>query len=181
MANDMNQAWSALGLQPQAFPAFDAASATYFQDGNNEKSGAAGSELKIGFSLDNFPRMILGVRVKNVWQMPEDPTEAEIRLCEYVSRVVDSQQTISVDLTTSNITLRNPVLQSALMGDGSVWHSFPAGFDAAGGNDFNLSIRRVTSYPLLRDVRIVPTVYVSLVSIAMRADRMAAGLVRVGV
>jgi hypothetical protein len=172
--------FSAMGLSPQAFPAYDTLPPFQFTANDGTVAAVAGSKIVGGFNLDNFPRMALGLRIENIWQMPEDPTAEEIAICEYVSRIVDLQQTVQTNLTTTNITLRNPTPQSIMMGTRELWHLFPSGFDAAGGNDFNFEITRLTSYPLLRDVRINPKVYVSLVEIVLRADRPSVRINRVG-
>lgn len=180
-SEDANKLWSSMGLQPQAFPAYDTLPPQQFQTGAGTTEAIAGASFTAAFNLDNFPRMIVGLRIQNVWQMPEDDvTDTELRLCEYVSRVVDLQQSVQINLTTTNITLRAAVPQNVMMGAHEVWHMFPAGFDAAGGNDFNVTVTRLTSYPLLREVRINPKVYVSLVEIILRADRPAMRTTRVG-
>lgn len=172
--------FSKMGLSPQAFPAYDTLPPLQFTDNSGAVAATAGAKILGAFNLDNFPRMAVGLRIENVWQMPEDPTADEIALCEYVSRIVDLQQTVQTNLTTTNITLRNPAPQSVLMGTRELWHMFPSGFDAAGGNDFNFEITRLTSYPMLRDVRINPKVYVSLIEIVLRADRPSVRINRVG-
>lgn len=177
---ESNKLWSTMGLQPQAFPAYDTLPPFQFQSGAGTVEAIAGASFTAAFNLDNFPRMIVGLRIQNVWQMPEEPTAEQVRLCEYVSRVVDHQQSVQINLTTTNITLRAAVPQNIMMGANEVWHMFPAGFDAAGGNDFNVTVTRLTSYPLLDDVRINPKVYVSLVEIVLRADRPAMRTTRVG-
>jgi hypothetical protein len=176
-----NEIWSSMGLQPQAFPAYDTLPPVQFATGDGVTQATAGATFTSAFNLDNFPRMIVGLRIQNVWQMPEtNVTADELALCEYVSRVVDLQQSVQINLTTTNITLRAAVPQNIMMGAHEVWHMFPAGFDAAGGNDFNVTVTRLTSYPVLRGTRINPKVYVSLVEIMLRADRPAMKLVRRG-
>lgn len=175
-----NEIWSAMGLAPQVFPAYDTLPPNQFLLGDGSTAAVAGASFTAAFNLDNFMRMIVGVRVQNVWQMPDDPTATELALCEYVSRVVDAQQSIAINLTTTNITLRAAVPQTIMMGRGDIWHMFPAGFDAAGGNDFNITVTRLTSYPILRGTRINPKVYVSLVENVMRADRPAMRTTRRG-
>lgn len=176
-----NEIWSTMGLQPQAFPAYDTLPPVQFTTGDGVAQAVAGASFTAAFNLDNFPRMIVGLRIQNVWQMPEtNVTADELALCEYVSRVVDLQQSVATNLTTTNITLRAAVPQNVMMGAHEVWHMFPSAFDAAGGNDFNVTVTRLTSYPQLRGVRINPKVYVSLIEITLRADRPAMRTVRRG-
>jgi hypothetical protein len=172
--------FSAMGLSPQAFPAYDTLPPFQFVSDTGIIAATAGAKISGGFNLDNYPRIALGLRIENVWQLPEDPSLDELALAEYVSRVVDLQQTVQTNLTTTNITVRNPVPQSIMMGTRELWHLFPSGFDCAGGNDFNFEITRLTSYPLIRDARINPKVYVSLVEIVLRGDRPAVRVQRVG-
>lgn len=161
----------ALGMHPQVFPAYDTLAPQQFLDNAGNPSGAAGSVIKASYRMDNWPRILLGFRIQNVWQMPEEPTEAEIRLCEYVSRVVDGQQTVSLEFTSNNITLRNPVPQTVLQGaDGIVWHNFPIGYPSAGQQDITVEVVRQTSYPKIRGTTIVPKVVISLVSEILRTD-----------
>lgn len=178
---EKNRIWSTMGLSPQAFPAYQTLPPIQFSTGSGTTEAIAGAAFTAAFNLDNFPRMIVGLRIQNVWQMPETAlTSTELDLCEYVSRVVDLQQSVAINLTTTNITLGAACPQNIMMGAHEVWHMFPAGFDAAGGNDFNVTVTRLTSYPLLRDVRINPKVYVSLVEIILRADRPAMRTTRIG-
>lgn len=173
--------FSKMGLSPQAFPAYDTLPPFQFEAADGSIAAVAGAKIQGGFNLDNFPRMVVGLRVENVWQLPDNPTAEDIAIAEYCSKVTDLQQTIQTNLTTTNITLRNPTPQSILMGSRVLWHMFPAGFDAAGGNDFNFEITRLTSYPFFsNEVRINPKVYVSLVEIVLRADRPAVRINRVG-
>lgn len=167
-----NEIWSRLGLSPEAFPAFDAASPKFFEDNGGDANAVAGATVQVGYSLDNFPRMLLGMRIENIWQLPEEPEPEEVALAEYVSRVVDHQQTVEINLTQNNITLRNSVPQSSIQGKGGyVWHGFPVAYPGAGGNDVNIYVRRQTAYPIMRGVRINPKVHITLVSIILRGDR----------
>lgn len=176
----INEAWSRLGLSPEAFPGFDNSKPAQFQNSAGDFVATSGSQVKITYSLDNFPRMALGLRVRNVWELPDDPSDEEVRLAEYVSRYIDDQQTIEVTMTQNNVTLRNPGLQAIMQGaaGGYVWHNWPAALPLAGGNDLSVTITRVTNYPMLRDTRINPKVYVSLVEIILRADRLTVAPMR---
>lgn len=175
----INEAWSALGYQPQAFPYY------YNSNGNTFQNGAiAGEEFTVNFSLDNFPHMLLGLRITNEWQPiddEEDPATAdEIALQNFVKQWVDDQQTVRLALTQQSIISKS-IPQRIIQGaNGEVWHNFPTPFPMAGGNTVDVTVRRLTSYPFLRDQRIVPTVYVSLVVIMLRADRLTMRTIRRG-
>ena len=171
---EANKYWSALGYQPQNFPYYYGAGANAF-----DEEAIAGAEITIPFSLDNFPHMIEGIRVRNTWQIPDEPTADELALATFVKRYVDDEQSLRIELTQQSIiakAIAQPLVQGA---DGYVYHAFPKPFPMAGGNTINVVIRRLTSYPILGETRINPRVDVAIVCTMLRADRMTMPPLRV--
>lgn len=165
---DANKYWSELGFQPQNFPYYYAGVANQFDD----PGAVAGAEITVPFSLDDFPHMLEGIRVKNTWQIPENASLENFEKATYVKRWVDEEQSIRLELTQQSI-IAKAVPQSLVQGHGGfVFHAFPTPFAMAGGNTVNVVIRRLTSYPFINAERPNPRVDVVLVCRMLRADRL---------
>lgn len=172
-----NEYWSQLGFQPQCFPYYYNQSASTFDD---PPGAIAGAEITIPFSLDNFPHMLEGIRVRSTWQGPDNPDADELALMTYVKKYVDEEQSLRLELTQQSIIAKAVPQVSVQGNDGFVWHAFPTPFPMAGGNTVNVVIKRLTSYPFLSEQRINPRVDVTLVCRMLRADRLTSIPLRVG-
>lgn len=111
-------------------------------------SGATGAIANIEIPVANFPMMLTGVRLLNVYDVPE---ELQANL-PYLG-LLDSQQTVQTKLTQQNIIVR-PTMQNLVTGGNNFaaagaphWHPFEAPYPFRGGNNINFEVQRVTDYP----------------------------------
>lgn len=167
----VNQYWSKLGLNPELFPVYYPMGPSPFLDGGSNPSGAASARATLSRDLSNFPHMFLGLRITNVYALPEDPTADEISLFSVLKNHVDGEQGITIQLSQQDVVVQS-IQQKQLVGgqDATYWHPFPIPFPMAGGNNILVTVTRTTPYPLLRDVQIVPTVYATIYAAVARAD-----------
>jgi hypothetical protein len=160
---------SVLGLHPQAFPLYyDAAGA--FLDATGAPSGAVGARARIQRELNNFPHLVYGVRLENVYALGDEPTPADVDRFRAAKEFLDGLQEIEITLTQQNVVAQ-PTVQVNLVGrQGINWHPFASPFPMAGGNQFQLTATRLVGYPTLSDEPILPTLRCTLVTVAFRAD-----------
>lgn len=113
-------------------------------------SGQTGAKATIEIPVANFPMMLTGVRLQNVYTVPE--ALRNVDGLAYLG-LLDSQQSVQTTLTQQNIIVR-PTMQSLVTGSnagqgaGAVhWHPFEAPYPFRGGNNVNFDVARVTDYP----------------------------------
>lgn len=163
--------WASLGYKPQIFPFYNAMGSTRFI-ANGVPNAVAGAQTTLSYSIDTLPIMAIGIRIEVFWQIPNAPTADEIALIEMVKRVVDPAMLVSVNFTSQNLTSK-PIPVSHLMGEGGyVWHNFPSPYPMSGNKNIELNFERITSYPMLDDVRIDPVIYATLITQQMRTDKI---------
>lgn len=169
---EVAKVWSSFGLNSQAFPIYYAMGPTRFIDGKGEPTGKKGSIARLSRALSNSPHMLIGLRVQNVINFPdfENATNVANSAIYEMARLQGPEQTVRINLSQQNISA-DAVLQSTLCGDGQHWHPFPAPFPMAGGNEIEVEIQRVSSYPDYNNkTPVIPEVYVTLVAAVLRTD-----------
>lgn len=177
---ELDVIWSKWGnLAPQLFPKYYAMGPVPLTlDGTS--SGAAGARAVLTKELSNFPQILYGIRISNVYELPNPVAEEEITQLQTYSEILDGQQTIEINLSQQNVTAQ-PMLQSHLTGRGlSVWHPFPAPYPMAGGNSVNVTIQRVTSYATFAEgTKPEPVVFATLLCAEFKATRSTTSVKRV--
>ncbi len=192
---ELDNIWSSQGLVPQLFPKYYSMGPVALTvDGS--PSGAAGAVAVLTKELSNFPHILYGVRISNTYELPTttiglpvgtpataEQVIAQLEHYERMKRFVDVEQTVTINLSQQNIT-GQAMLQGQLCGQsGTVWHPFPAPYPMAGGNNVNVEVRRVTSYPnyplLDSDVDpaapipVTPVVFGTLLAAEFKATRQS--------
>lgn len=152
----------------QGFPLYYSLSAPFLIDGN--PSGAVGALATMTRELNNFPHIFYGLRIRNVYPLPNIDLADEFRAV----RMVDNDQVIQISLAQQNITAQQ-IEQSALVGghagdNGGVhWHPFPHPYLMAGGNNVEVEVTRLTGYPPLDDDNpVLPVCRATLVTAVFR-------------
>lgn len=178
--DELDTIWSEFGgLAPQLFPKYYTMGPVPFTL-NGAPSGAVGATATLSKAISNFPQIMYGVRVSNVYQLPTSPTALDLQKLDAYHRWLDGEQTIGINLSQQNVTAQ-PMLQVQLTGRGdSVWHPFSAPYPMAGGNSINLEIRRITGYPDFDQSEAVePTVFATLLVAEFKATRSTTSVKRV--
>jgi hypothetical protein len=166
--SEVEKIWATFGLSPQTFPIYYPIGPKPFLDGEGNQSGARGATARLEKDLSNFPHMFIGIRINNVYQLPAELTAEAVQLFRALKEWVDGEQTVSITLSQQNITA-DKLFQVQLTGrEGENWHPFPSPYPMAGGNNIALEIERVTSYPLLGGLPILPVVRASLLAAVFR-------------
>lgn len=168
--------WLEMFDDPEVFPLYYPASAPFLDDGagGGAPSGAAGAQATVNPTINNFPHTFYGVRVRNVYELPDPALADAFRAV----KLVDQDQTIRIELAqenvTANATLQDHVVGGAQGSTGGIhWHPFPVPYLLAGGNEVNVVLRRLTSYPLLSvepEIPVLPIAHVTLVTGVHRKD-----------
>lgn len=136
-------------------------------------SGARGAVAEVLITVNNYPQIFYGVRIRNAYEIPKatllDDPAILAQLKEY-----DGEQMVRIDLAQQNVTAR-PIHQDTLTGKGGTnWHPFPVPYLFRGGNETRFSFTRLVGYPPVLDgeeeVEIIPTVYVTLVAGVLVSD-----------
>lgn len=165
--------WTAMGLSPQVFPIYYPMGDEPFTSGQGVQSGAVGARARLQRPLSNFPHMFMGLRISNVYDLFADtpqPTAQQVELARYLREWTDNEQTVTITLAQQNITAEL-LYQPHLTGhDGINWAPFPAPFPMAGGNNIEVTVSRVSSYPQFNDAEILPTCTATIVAAVLRAD-----------
>lgn len=153
-------------VEGQEFPAIYCSEPIPFRLGNNP-SGARSARAVASFTLNTNPGNIFGIRVSNLYELPVTPDADTVQLFEYLARVTDLQQSVSVRVAQQNITLNAPVHQAHISGTAYLFYAWPEAFPVEGSNNITVEIRRLTSYPDYFDgeiqTSIFPEAMVSLV------------------
>ena len=149
-------------LDPQNFPVFFPGSAP-FLNADGVPSGARGATARVTCEMNLRPQWLTAIRVMNVYEVPSGFQGAD---SVYLDKI-DNWQTMTTELTVSNIVIREG-LQPLVMGrSGFQWHPLPAPYPWRGGNSITLEFRRLVGYPSA----ILPTVHVILEGIQMVDER----------
>ena len=165
-----NKIWSAFGLNPQAFPIYYPMGPRPFLDGSGNPSGAAGAVATLQRDLSNFPHMFIGLRISNVYPLPEGANADDVQRYRVLHEWVDGEQNMRIDLAQQNVT-GDRVATIHVTGRGGVhWHPFPVPFPMAGGNNINVEIVRLTGYGQLAGEDVLPQCHVTIVAAVLRAD-----------
>ena len=152
----------------QWFPIYYPMGPKSFADADGVPSGAGGSTAELTKDIPNWPILFLGLRITNVYVLPAQPTELDLRVYEACKRSVDDEQTVRIALSQQNITAE-PTLQVQLTGKSGVyWAPFPVPFPMAGGNNIAVSVVRVTPYPEIDGSLILPTCFATILAAVAR-------------
>lgn len=150
---------------PQNIPVFFPGSAR-FQNSEGQPSGAVGAIATVEISINLRPQWLTGIRVRNVYPVPS----AAQTLIPYLDRL-DDEQTMTTELTQSNIVVRAAKQDTVIGRGGFHWHPLPSPYPWGGGNNLTLIFTRLTAYP----TDILPTVHVTLEGIMLVKDTGVGG------
>lgn len=142
---------------PQEFPIYYPASAQFKAADGNDAGAGKGATASLAFSLSTRPAMLTGIRMANVYEIPED-----LRNVDGIAWLekLDGQQQMSTDMEQQNIVIK-PTLQDLVTGrKGYIWHPFEQPYPFKGGNNITVPVSRLISYP---DSIVNVTVYATLV------------------
>ena len=132
-----------------------------FQNADGQPSGAVGAQATVEISINLQPQFLMGIRVQNVYPIPGNLVGS----LSYLERL-DEEQTLTTELTQSNIIVR-AALQTTVTGRrGYHWHALSVPYLWRGGNNLTMVITRLTGYP----DGILPTVHVTLEGIMLVKD-----------
>lgn len=163
MADNWNDWMEQLGINPEWFPIYYGFDARPFQL-NGAPSGAAGAQARLSRSLPNPPHILLGIRVSNIYTIPENADHDDIQDFAILKNHVDGEQTLAVNLAQQNVVAQQ-VIQKHITGgqDGFNWYPLPQTFPMAGANNIEIVLTRLTAYPLLAGAAVLPQAYCTLV------------------
>lgn len=154
---------------PQRLPVYFPGTAR-FQDSNGTPSGAIGAVATVTISINLRPQFLTGIRIRNVYEVPSGLQT--IDQLTYLDRL-DEEQTLTTELTQSNIVVRS-MLQTLLVGRGGVhWHPLSVPYPWGGGNNLTLVVTRLTAYP----AGVLPTCHVGLEGVTYVKDTGVEGRV----
>jgi hypothetical protein len=137
------------------------------------QSGAAGAMAKLSHSFSNNPHKVYGIRISNTYDLPTNdgdaPTADQMALWQ-LCREIDDDQEVQLELSQISIFAQF-VNQKQLVGARGIhWHPFACPYVIAGGNDFKLTVRRLTPYPEIGGQQILPYVSATLVCGMLASD-----------
>lgn len=143
---------------PVYFPGFGR-----FQDAEGVQSGAVGAIATVTININLRPQWLTTIRIKNVYAIPA-PLQTIDQLT-FLARL-DGEQTVTTELTQSNIVVRE-VEQDTFTGRGGIhWHPLETPYPWSGGDNITLRFRRITAYP----TDVFPGVHVTLGGIMIVKD-----------
>jgi len=161
-------------LGPEAFPLYYPGSAPFQLNG--VASGARGAQAVVSPPINNFPHVVYGVRIVNTWEIPDAADLADV---DVVHKWVDDDQNVQVKLAQQNVTA-GFVHQATLCGTRVHWHPFPKPYFLAGGNVVEVTLTRLTGYPLIAEDAILPTARVTLLTAVYTGNARTSPPHRVG-
>lgn len=144
---------------PQKFPIYYPAEAEFTND-QDVPGVPAGSVANLTFSITTRPFALVGIRLRNLYQLPPNgiiftndeiqPPESRVlfppELAPWMKKL-DGDQDIVVELAQQNIVIR-PSNQELVTGkEGIHWHPFACPFPFRGGNNVTCRVTRRTPYP----------------------------------
>ena len=144
----------------QTFPIYYPGEARFELDsstGGKTPSGAVGATATIIITINTRPHGFLGIRLRNVYAIPEralEPIAATYFPSWRDIHALDGDQDVKMDLAQQNVTA-DRTDQNLLVGGpvasggGVVWHPFACPYPFRGGNNVTIEVRRTTAYPLI--------------------------------
>jgi len=163
------QALTRQGLDPQVFPFYYDATAP-FLDSNGAPSGAAGAVASLRRELNNFPHLFFGVRIESVYGLPDEPTADDLDRFRTAKEWLDDEAEFRIDLAQQNVTAEAITVKGMCGRNGTNWHPFSTPYPMAGGNNIQMTVRRLVGYPTIGDAAVQPVCRVTLVTASFRAD-----------
>ena len=134
-----------------------------FQDSDGNPSGARGAVATVTISINLRPQWLTGIRVSNIYDVPSG--SQTIDTLTYLDRL-DEEQTMTTELTQSNIIVRAAVQTHVTGRRGYHWHPLACPYPWGGGNNITLQFTRLTAYP----ANVFPTCHVTLEGIMLVKD-----------
>jgi len=128
----------------QRFPVIYPAKAA-FKTGGTENA-QAGATAKLQFTLDNNPHEITGLRIRNVYEIPDAYMQSpQLASSNFLERK-DGEQDLVMRMTQQNVVLDECNQVTVVGNDGIHWHPFELPYPFRGGNKITVDVNRVTGY-----------------------------------
>lgn len=161
-------------LGPEAFPLFYNVGNPFMLNG--ERSGALNARARCTFELNNWPHVAFGLRIVNVYAVPDGFSAEDVPLFNAMKLWMDEDQEVSFTLAQQNV-IATPLHQATLTGRGGQhWHPFPKPYLFRGANQARVEVTRLTAYPQLVQEDVLPVCRCTLVTAVLVTD--AAGRTR---
>lgn len=145
----------------------------------SQPSGLRGAEASVRFTLANYPHLIFGVVLENVYEVPDDFLDADVN---YYVRArdggVDDNQSVMISLTQQNVTQQYTGQINFSGAEGTVWRPFPVIYFFRGANQVTITARRRIQYPhilatiggVLQEFRPTPELHATLITAQLNSD-----------
>ncbi len=162
----------------QWFPVYYPMGPKAFLNSDGTPGGGVAAIAELTKELPNWPILFLGLRLTNVYPLPDGLDEAGLAYYTAMKRWVDNEQTVEINLSQQDIT-GGPTLQVQLTGNGGFyWSPFGVPFPMAGGNNIRITVRRISPYPLLNDVPVTPEVFGTIIGAQARESEQTSPVLR---
>jgi hypothetical protein len=151
-------------IQPTLFPTYQPFDPVQFRDAGGIPSGVAGARAKLVTSLNNAPQILYRLTFQVSYELPAEFFATHPEFKKWMREGgIDDDFTVDIKLTQQNPT-QGPVHVRDLQGFLSInQHPLAVPFAFQGGNNITVDVQRLTGYPVIDDVEIVPTVRATLV------------------
>jgi len=137
---------------------------------NNVQSGAVNARARLSFELNNWPHVAYGVRIVNVYPLPDGAGADDVQLFRTAKEWLDDDQEMSFTLAQQNV-IADPIHQRTMMGhEGTHWHPFPKPYLFRGANLAQLTLNRLTAYPQIDGEDVLPVCRATLVTAVLVND-----------
>lgn len=128
----------------QRFPVIYPAKAQFKDSG--VATAQAGATAKLQFSINNNPHEITGIRVRNVYEIPDAYMQSpQLAASNFLERK-DGEQDLVVRMAQQNIVIDEANQVACLGNDGIHWHPFELPYPFRGGNNITVDVTRSTNY-----------------------------------
>lgn len=147
---------------------------------SGQPSGAVGAVARLSFAFPTGPHFVYGLRISNYYALPNDADADDVARFEACKKFVDADQSIKLDVAQQSIFV-NDVKQEHVTGlNGVHWHPFPVPYRIQGGNNFGVTVTRLTGYPQIADAPVLPSCAITLVCGVFKGDMATEPSRRVG-
>jgi hypothetical protein len=150
-------------VQPTLFPVAQPFDAVQLRDSSGNLSGAAGARARLQTSLNNSPQILYRLTFQVSYELPAEFFAANLDFKKLMREGgIDDDFTVDIKLTQQNIT-EGPVHVRDLQGFLTVnMHPLVVPYAFQGGNNITVDVQRVSSYPVVNEVVVVPTIRATL-------------------
>lgn len=168
-----------LRMSAQWFPIYYSMGPESFRTGSGTASGEAGATARLSKSIPNWPIMFLGLRLTNVYGLPDsEPSADDIARYELSRKYLDDLQTIKISLSQQSIAVEETIQVQVTGKSGVYWAPFPVPFPMAGGNNIAVDVRRSVGYPTIGGEAVTPQVQGTMICAVARNNEQTMQVLR---